>query len=191
MKAVPLASWAKDDHMSYGPFSNSSDMIVRITIESIGDKDWSEFGAWIDGNKIQTRKEGLQFDVPAGSTYSFSVKDRSVLTVSVNRDKASASEIGLPPEVNFLRPQGKLNKCIIPMGYESGNDDGTGNGSSFAVSGPVYIYEAGSMSDGSICLDFFNRLNPHLTIGVNPPVGGFSCEQVFEYLNYTVGSCHQ
>jgi len=181
MKAVPMASWAKDDHVIYGPFTNKSNMTVKILVESIGDKNWSELGAWIDGVKIRTQKDAVEFEVPPNSTYAFSAKDRSTLTVSVYQNKASASEVGLPSEVDFLRPHGRLKKCLQRMYFDEFNIERP-------AWDPVYIYEAGSMSDGSVCMDNFHEWHRDLARGIGPSSHDIPCEKVYDYLP---GSCYQ
>lgn len=175
LKGVSMASSSKNEHVRYGPFKNDSNLVLTIMLQHTGNTPgWSEFGAWISGQKIMTRQGEIEFKVAPGDEYHFSAKDVSSITATVNTNNYQGRDPGLPFEADFLAPSGAYKKCYRLVQYEPNY---------LEFPNEIFIYEAGRMSDRSVRLDSYNSVHRDLTRGVPLRGARNPCELV-DYLDY-------
>ena len=170
-----MASSSKNEHVLYGPFKNDSNVVLTIALQHTGgSRNWSEFGAWIGGQKIMTRQGEMEFKVAPGDEYHFSAKDVSSITAMVNVDNYQGRDTGLPLAVDFSAPSGAYVKCYRLVRYDPDY---------YEFPTEISIYEAGRMSDKSVMLDPYNTIHNNLTRGV-PFQGAHSPCELVDYLEY-------
>lgn len=176
LKGTPMASSSKNDHVHYGPFKNDSELVLTIVLRHTGNTpSWSEFGAWIAGQKIMTRAGDIEFKVAPGDEYSFSAKDMSSITAMVDVNNYQGRETGLPSAADFSAPSGAYRKCYRLVQYEPSYSE---------FPREIFIYEAGKMSDRSVRLDSYNLDHRDLTRGVPLRSAHNPCELV-NYMDYS------
>jgi hypothetical protein len=175
LNGVSMASSSKNEHVRYGPFKNDSDLVLTIVLQHTGSSpNWSEFGAWIAGQKIMTKQGGIEFKVAPGDEYFFSAKDISSITAMVNSNHYQGPSTGLPSAEDFSAPSGVYRKCYRMVRYEPDY---------YEYPGEIFIYEADKMSDRSVRLDSYNLAHQDLTRGV-PLLGGHNSCELVDYLDY-------
>jgi hypothetical protein len=151
MKGVPMRSSTvpfEREVVSFGPFINTSNAKITITLQHIGGgKNRTSIGI-VDGVAVVQSKDSSTFFVPPGSTYGWTIRSEHSITVAVSFQNIKAVDVGMPTENNFVYPRrtGEYRGCVYLYIYPH-------EGSAPVLSNVLYYYNPSPMSDGSSSWD--------------------------------------
>jgi hypothetical protein len=170
LHSVPLGSQSNEDiFVDYGTFTNESPSTMKISLTSKGMSGRRTLVAGVVGGDRYEGSESLTFLVPSKHSFAFSIKDFAEISVSIQQVLIDGGLTGIPSAKEFMFPTGKYIGCTD---YFSSDPDGV-----HTLTGTMYFYEAGSMSDKSVRKNYLNQLNPKVTTGDKPAQPGLCVQE--------------
>jgi hypothetical protein len=135
--------------LQYGPFNNSSDATLTISLNHRGGSPSRSVAGYVNGVIAGSGGASLTFEVPPNSTYFFSVRDAFFISAKANKNNLPISQTGLPSKSDFESPTGGV--------YASCENLYDGK--------VIYYYQPGSRSDRSSRTDSFDPPEPRSLVG--------------------------
>lgn len=162
---VNLDSQTDKAYVVYGPFTNTSNVMLTIALVHTGTAALHAVTGIVNGVQRDSDPHRVEFKVLPGDIYHFRALDAARLTVYAERAGLTAPAVGLPVATSFERPTGEFLSCLDVYYYQGDPEDLRP-----LYNHTLYYYRAGSMSDRSDQEDrSFNPVPQGATTGRKPP----------------------